>query len=326
MAGVALVRHGVHLPFDHVLVVVQVAVVRRHAVVVAHVLAAQALLAGHEGLVELLAVARADDVRARVAKQFLHRLRQVADGRGVRLLDEQVARVGVLEGEHHQIHRFVEVHEEARHVGIGDGDGIARLDLVDEQRNHRAARAHDVAVARAGDDRAAALRRHAGVGVDHALHHGFADAHGVDGIGRLIRGQADHALHPRVDCRVEDVVGALHVRAHGLHGEELAGRHLLERRGVEDVVHPRHGVPDGLRVAHIADVELDLLRVLRVFRLKLVAHVVLLLLISGEDADLLEIGVQEVLEDSRTERTGSAGDHQGGVGECGHASFLHYPH
>ena len=309
MAGVALVRHGVHLPLDHILVVVQVAVVRRHAVVVAHVLAAQALLAGHEGLVELLAVARADDVRARVAKQFLHRLRQVADGRGVRLLDEQVARVGVLEGEHYQIDRFVEVHEEAGHVGVGDGDGIARLDLVDEQRNHRAARAHDVAVARTGDDRAAALRRHTGVGVDHALHHGLGDAHGVDGIGRLVRGQADHALHPRVDGRVEDVVRADDVGAHSLHGEELTGRHLLERRGVEDVVHPRHGVAHGLRVAHVADVELDLFGVLRVLCLQLVAHVVLLLLVAGEDANLLEVGVQEVPENGGTKAAGSAGDH-----------------
>ena len=80
MAGVALIRHGVDLSLDHVLVIIQVAVVRRHAVVVAHVLAAQALLAGHERLVELLAVARADDVRAGIAKQPLHGLRQIANG------------------------------------------------------------------------------------------------------------------------------------------------------------------------------------------------------------------------------------------------------
>ena len=64
--------------------------------------------------------------------------------------------------------------------------------------------------------------------------------------------RADHALHPRVDGGVEDVVRADDVRAHGLHGEELAGGNLLERSGVEDIVHPRHGIPDGLRIAHIA--------------------------------------------------------------------------
>ena len=322
MAGVALVRHGVHLPLDHILVVVQVAVVRRHAIVVAHVLAAQALLAGHEGLVELLAMSRADDVRACVAEQFLHRLCQIADGRGVRLLDEQVARIGVLEGEHHQVDRLVEVHEEAGHVGVGDGDGVARLDLVDEQRNDRAAGAHDVAVARAGDDRAAPLRRHAGIGVDHALHHGLADAHGVDGIGRLVCRQADHALHPRVDGGVEDVIGADDVRAHGLHGEELAGGNLLERCGMKDVVHARHGVTDGLGIADITDVKLHLLGVLRVLCLKLMTHIVLLLLVTGEDTDLLQVGVQEVLQNGRAKRTSTTSNHKGCVIKCRHFYFL----
>ena len=309
MAGVALVRHRVNPSLDHVLVVVQVAVVRRHAVVVAHVLAAQPLLAGHEGLVELLTVSRADDVRAGIAKQPLHGLRQIADGRSVRLLDEQIAGVGVLEGEHHQIDGFVEVHQEARHVGISDGDGVARLDLVDEQRDDRAARTHDVAVARAADDGIAALRRNARVGVYNVFHHGLGDAHSVDGIGRLIRGQADHALHTRINGRMQHVVRALHVRLHRLHRKEFARRNLLERGGMEDVVHARHSVPDGLRVAHIADVELDLLGGVWMLGLKLMAHIILLLLVTGEDADFLEIGVQEVLEDGGTEGTGTAGDH-----------------
>ena len=129
------------------------------------------------------------------------------------------------------------------------------------------------------------------------------------GVGRLVRGQADHALHPRVDGRVEDVVRADDVGAHGLHGEELAGGHLLERRRMEDVVHAGHGIANRLRVAHVADVELDLLGVLRMPGLQLMAHVILLLLVAGEDADLLEVGIQEVLEDGGTEGTGSAGDH-----------------
>ena len=318
MAGVALVRHGMNLAFDHVLVVVQIAVVRRHAVVVAHVLAAQAFLAGHEGLVELLPVACADDMRARVAKELLHRFGQIADGRSVCFLDEQVARIGVLEGEHHQIHRFVKVHEEAGHVGIGDGDGIARLDLVDEQRDHRAAGAHDIAIARTGDDCTTALRRHAGVGVDDALHHGLGDAHGVDGIGCLVRGKADNALHPCVDGRVEDVVRTDDIRAHGLHGKEFTGGHLFERRCVEDVVHPRHGVAHGLWIAYVADVELDLLSELRVLRLQIMPHVVLFLLVARENADLLEVGVEKVLEYGGPEGASTAGDHEGSIRKRAH--------
>ena len=78
---------------------------------------------------------------------------------------------------------------------------------------------------------------------------------------------------------------------------------------MEDVVHARHGIANRLRIAHVADVELDLFRVLRMLRLQLVAHVILLLLVAGEDADLPEVGVQEVLEDGGTEGTGAAGDH-----------------
>ena len=294
MAGVGLVGHGMYLALDHEFVVVEVAVIRRDAEIVAHILAAQALLAGHEGLVELLAVAGADDLGAGVAEQLLHRLGQVADGGGVRLLDEQVAGVCVLEREHHQIDGLVQVHQKAGHVGVGDGDGIARLDLVDEQRDHAAAAAHDVAVTGAADGRAAALGRDAGVGVDDVLHHGLGDAHGVDGVGRLVGREADDALHARVDGGVQHIVGAGDVGADGLHREELAGRHLLERRRVENIVHAGHGVPHRLRVAHIADVEFDLFGALRMPGLKLVPHIVLFLFVTGENADLLQIRIQEM--------------------------------
>ena len=49
-------------------------------------------------------------VGAGVAKQLLDSLGQIADGRGISLLDEQVAGVGVLEGELHQVHGLVQVH------------------------------------------------------------------------------------------------------------------------------------------------------------------------------------------------------------------------
>ena len=58
---------------------------------------------------------------------------------------------------------------------------------------------------------------------------------------------------------------------------------------MENVIHSRHRIPDGLRVADIADVELDLLGGFRVLGLKFMAHIVLLLFVAGEDADLLQI-------------------------------------
>ena len=297
------------LAFDHELVVVQVAVVGGDTEVVAHILAAQALLAGHQSLEQLLAVTSADDVRTGIAEQLLDSLSQIADGRGISLLDEQVAGVGVLEGEHNQIHSLVQIHQEAGHVRVGDGDGVARLDLVDEQGDNGTTAAHDVAVTGAADGGAATFSSHTGVGVDDVLHHGLGDAHGIDGIGGLVGGQADDTLHTCVNGSVEDVIGTDDVGLNSLHGEELAGRNLLQGSGVEDVVHAGHGVLDGLGVADIADVELDLLGGLRVPGLKLVAHIVLLLFVPGEDADLLQVRVQEVLQDGGTKGTGTAGDH-----------------
>ena len=107
---------------------------------------------------------------------------------------------------------------------------------------------------------------------------------------------------------MQDVVRADDVRLHGLHREELAGGHLLQRCRVEDVVDAGHGIADGLRVAHITDVELDLTGILRVVGLQLVAHVVLLLLIAGEDADLADVGGQEMLEHCMPEAARTACD------------------
>lgn len=313
VGGVGLVGLGLHLAVDDELVVVQVARVAGHAVVAAHVLGAQSLLAGHEGLVELLAVAGADDLGAHAAEDLLHGLGEVADGRCRRLLDEQVAGVGVLEGELNQVHGLVQVHEEAGHVGVGDRERLALADAVDEQRYDRAARAHDVAVAGAADGGAAGAV--AGVGVDDGLHHGLGLAHGVDGVCGLVGGQAHDAVHALLDGGVQHVVRADDVGSDGLHGEELAGGHLLQGGGVEDVVHAVHGVAHALGVADVADEEAHLGGELGGPLLQAVAHVVLLLLVAREDADLGQVGVHEVLEHGVAERAGAARDHKGLVFE-----------
>ena len=309
MARICFVRLRLDLSFNKVLVVIQVAVVRRHAEVLPHVFAAKALLSGHQRLIQLFAVAGADDTRAGVAEKLLHSLGQVADRAGVCFLDKQIAGVGVLEGKLHQLDRLVQVHKEAGHLRVGDGDRAARLDLVDEERDDRAAAAHDVAVAGHADHGATALDGNAGVGVDDMLHHGLGNAHSVNRVSGLVRREADDPLHARVDRRVKHVVRALDVRFHGLHGEELAARNLLERGRVEYVVDPGHSVGHGARVAHVADEELDLSRRVRILRLQLVAHVVLLFLVAGEDADLTDIGIQKVLQNGVAERPGPACNH-----------------
>ena len=70
---------------------------------------------------------------------------------------------------------------------------------------------------------------------------------------------------------------------------------------MEDVINAGHGIAHGLRVAHVADEELDLLRQLRHSGLQFMAHVILLLLITGEDADLTDVGIHEMLKNGGTE-------------------------
>ena len=202
--------------------------------------------------------------------------------------------------EQDQIHSLVQIHQEAGHVGVSNGDGVASLDLIDEQRNDGATAAHDVAVTGAADGRAAPLGSHTGVGVDDVLHHGLGNAHGVDGVGRLVGGQADNTLNASVNSGVQHIISTDDVGLDGLHGEELAGGDLLQSSSVEDVVNTGHGVTDGLGIADITDVELDLLGVLRMLGLKLVAHIVLLLLVTGEDTNLIQVRIQEVLQNGRT--------------------------
>ena len=258
----------------------------------------------------------ANDVRTGVAEQLLDSLCQIANGRCIGLLNEQVAGVAMLEGKHNQIHSLIQIHQETSHVGVSDGDRVAGLDLVNEQRNNTAAAAHNVAVTGAADGRTTTLSRYTGICVDDVLHHGLGDTHSVDRIGRLVGGQADNTLNTSVNSGVEDVVRADDVGLNSLHREELAGRNLLQSSRMENVVNTRHGVLDRLRIADIADVELDLLGGLRVLGLKLVSHIILLLLVAGEDANLLEVRVKEVFQNGRTERTSTTSNHKGCVIKC----------
>ena len=295
VVGVEL-RQGVALlvALFEVLVVVQAAVVGGDAVEVAHVDGLGALLVGKQCLIHLLAVANADDldVLLLAAEEVADGLGLGLDGAGGGLFDEQIAVLAVLEGEEHQIHGLFQRHDEPGHIWLGDGDGVAGLDLVNPQGDDGATGAHDVAIAGAADF---GLAGHPGLGDGDFFLDGLGHAHGVDGVGGLVRRQADDALHALFDGGGEHIVRADDVGPHGLHGEELAGGHLLQGRGMEDIVHPMHGPPDGLQVPDIADVKFNFVRHLGHLRLVLMAHIVLLLLVTREDANLANIGSQEAV-------------------------------
>ena len=69
-----------------------------------------------------------------------------------------------------------------------------------------------------------------------------------------------------------------------------------------------HRSPAGLQIPHIAYVKFDFIRHLRHLCLKLVAHIVLFLFITGEDTDLADVRAQKTVEHGVAERTDSTGD------------------
>ena len=66
-------------------------------------------------------------------------------------LHENITAFAVFKCKQHQIDRLVQRHDKARHRRIGNGDRLAGTNLLDPQRNDRAAAAHHVAVTGAAD-------------------------------------------------------------------------------------------------------------------------------------------------------------------------------
>ena len=77
---------------------------------------------------------------------------------------------------------------------------------------------------------------------------------------------------------------------------------MLQRSGVEHIVHAVERRRDAVVVADVADVELQL-------RTRVTEpHVFLLLLVTAEDTDLGDVGIEKPVENGVAERAGSAGD------------------
>ena len=233
-----------------------------------------ALFVGQKGLVHFFAVADANDLDFVVGvKEFPDGLCQHFDGAGRGFLDHDVPILSVFEGEEDELHGFFQAHDETGHFGFGDGQGLAAFDLLDEQGDHGSPGAHDVAVTGAADQ---GLLRVNGSAFCHKdfFHHGLGGAHGVDGIGGFIGGQTDDFFDAFFDGSGQHVVSADNVGLDGLNRKKLAGGHLFQGGGVEDVIHAVHGVLEALKVPHIPDVIFDFVIIV------LMAHVILFFLIS----------------------------------------------
>lgn len=104
--------------------------------------------------------------------------------------------------------------------------------------------------------------------------------------------------------------------------EELATRHLFQRRCVEHVIHALHGILQCALVPHVANVELDFMGYFGHPDLEVVPHVILLLFVAREDADLTDVRPQETVQHRIPETTCPARDQQGLVFEDCHINWI----
>ena len=79
---------------------------------------------------------------------------------------------------------------------------------------------------------------------------------------------------------------------------------------MEDIIRARHGTTAALQRTHITYIELNLVRHIGVFGLVLMTHIVLLLLIAGEDTYLRNVSTQKAIQHRISKRTGTTGNHQ----------------
>ena len=279
----------------NILVVVQVAHISRHTVEVTHILCLGHFLAGAKGLVHLLTVASTNHLYLVVCMEdLLHCLSQRLDGGSRCFLHKQVAGVGVSECEHHKIDGLVERHHEAGHLRHGNGHGFASLDLFDKQRDNTATAAHHIAVTGGANHRTALAGARITALVDgQLLHQGLGHTHRVDRISGLVGREHHHALHLVAHSGLQHVLRTKDVGTHSLHRVELAGRHLLQCCGTEHIIHTVHSSINGIEVTHITNDEMHLARLIRMMCLKPMTHLILLLFVTRENTNLLNITSKE---------------------------------
>ena len=91
---------------------------------------------------------------------------------------------------------------------------------------------------------------------------------------------------------------------------------MLQRRCAEDIVNTVEGISYAAVVPDIADVVFDLVIMV------MMAHVILLLLITAEDPDLGDVCIQESLQYRIAEGSGATGDEDGLVSEHENTPYI----
>lgn len=302
-------RISLNLSIFEILVVVQSAVISGYTVEVAHVLGFITLLIGEKRLVHFFSMADADDfdILLLTTEELANGLSLSLDRASGGFLYEDIAVVSVLESEEDEIDGLLQRHDEAGHLGLGQRDGIAIANLVYPQRNDRTTGTHHVAIASAAN---LGLARIAALGNGDLFFNSLGYTHSVDGVSGLVGGKTDNGTYSCLYGCGQDIVRTDDIGLDGLHREELTARNLLQCCGMEDIIHTGHGVAARLQVAYVSDKEFDFMGHVRVFHLVFVAHIVLLLLIAGEDTDFSDICTEKAIQYCVTEGTCSSSNHE----------------
>ena len=131
----------------------------------------------------------------------------------------------------HKPHAVFQSQPEAGHARIGDGN-LAALALLQKNRDHAAAAAHNVSISRATEPRL--LRTGVGIGLHKNLFRAqLRRTVQVDRIHRLVGAESQNALYALVDGRVDHVAAAHDVGLNRFERIVFAGRNLLQRRRVD---------------------------------------------------------------------------------------------
>ena len=309
MAVIVLYTGNILIAFREELVIVQVTGVAGDAVVVAHVDSLCHLFAGYQCLIQFLAVARADGLHLRLTVFrinlrvcFLQGLRQYIQGGGRSLLHEQVTVMSVLKRIDYQIHGIVQRHHEAGHVRIRYRNGPAVLYLLHPQGNYRTAACHHIAVTGTADGCTGFLTQRTALGYGNLLHHGFADTHGIDGIGGLVGRKHHHILYTMRYGGFQYIVRTDHIGLHSLQRKELATGNLFQGGGGKHIIHSHHGTVHRLAVTDITNVEFYF------GILQVMTHVILLFLVTTKNTDLFDITIKKATKNSITKGACSTGN------------------
>ena len=256
-------------------------------------------------------LARTDaDLTGRAAGQ--HGLRQILHVEGRDFADKGLAALCFRKGFDDELDTLFQTDPEASHAVIGNRKfRHALLDQALEERNDGSAASRHISVADDGEGDVLFARIGIG-GNEQFVRNQLGSAVEVDRIHGLVRGKGHDLLHAAVQAGIDHVLRAVDIGLDGFRRIVLTGGHLLECSRVDYIVHVLQCALQTLLIAHIADKEPQLLRV--ILEEFIVRHHELLEFIPGINNDFPRaVILQHIFGEAFSERTRSAGNQNGPV-------------